>query len=131
MTPALPEGLRLTRQRRAILALVDRWAGAFTVAELFEQARREDARIGLATVYRTLDLLRDAGAVRVLSVGGRPVYVRCGAEHHHHLVCTSCGSVEDTELCAAPSTAEIERRHGFAASAHELDIYGTCRRCAA
>lgn len=131
MASTLPDGLRVTHQRRTVLALVDAWRGAFTVAELHERARREDARIGLATVYRTLELLRGAGTVRVLNVAGRPAYVRCGAEHHHHLVCTSCGSVEDTELCAAPSAAEIARRHGFAAAAHELDIYGTCRRCAA
>ena len=118
MPASLPGGLRLTRQRRTVLALVDSWAGAFTVAELHERARRNDPRIGLDTVYRTLELLRGAGTVRVLSVGGRPSYVRCGEEHHHHLVCTSCGSVEDTELCAAPSVAEIARRHGFAAAAH-------------
>jgi Fur family ferric uptake transcriptional regulator len=69
--------------------------------------------------------------VHVLSVGGRPTYVLCRDDHHHHLVCTACGSVEDTELCAAPSAEEIERVHGFAAAGHELDIYGLCRRCAA
>ena len=131
MAAPLPHGLRLTRQRRALLRLVDGWTGAFTVAELHARARRDEPGIGLATVYRTLELLRTAGAVRLLSVAGRSSYVRCREEHHHHLVCTSCGAVEDTDLCAAPSTAEIARRHGFAAAAHDLDIYGTCRRCAA
>lgn len=126
----LPPGLRLTAQRRVLLELVDHAGGGFTAAELHERARGRDPRIGLATTYRTLELLRAAGAVKVLSAAGRAVYVRCHEGHHHHLVCTSCGSVEETELCGAPSPEEIAGRHGFAVAAHELDLYGTCRRCA-
>jgi Fur family ferric uptake transcriptional regulator len=126
----LPEGLRLTAQRRVLLELVDGWRGGFTVAHLHGRARDRDARIGLATTYRTLDVLRATGAVKQLTVGDRSVYVRCHEGHHHHLVCTSCGSVEDTELCAAPSEAELTQLHGFSPAGHELDIYGTCRRCA-
>jgi Fur family transcriptional regulator, ferric uptake regulator len=127
---SLPPGTRLTAQRRTIVELVDGWEGGFTVAELHGRARRRDPRIGLATAYRTLELLRASGAVRILTVEGRPTYVRCHTGHHHHLVCTTCGSVEDTELCAAPPAEELTRRHGFTAEAHDLDIYGTCRRCA-
>lgn len=130
MALTLPPGTRMTAQRRLVLELVEGWRGGFAVADLYARARAGDARIGLATVYRTLDLLRAEGAVTLLTVGGRPTYVRCHEGHHHHLVCTSCGSVEDTELCAAPSADELASRHGFAATAHELDIYGTCRRCA-
>ena len=46
------------------------------------------------------------------------------------LVCLSCGSVEDTDLCANPSQQALTRRHGFRAESHELEIYGTCRNCA-
>jgi Fur family transcriptional regulator, ferric uptake regulator len=127
----LPEGVRMTAQRRAVLEAVAEHDGSFTVAELHEEARQREPRLGLATTYRTLDLLRRAGSVHALLAGERPAYVRCGPRHHHHLVCTSCGGVEETELCAAPTEAEVERRHGFRPTAHEIDIYGTCRRCAA
>ncbi len=130
MAIELPDGLRLTAQRRVLLELVDAWRGGFTVADLHEQARARDVRIGLATAYRTLDLLRAAGAVKQVAIGDRHVYVRCHEGHHHHLVCTSCGSVEHRELWAAPRAAELEQRHGFSPAGHELDIYGTCRRCA-
>jgi Fur family transcriptional regulator, ferric uptake regulator len=129
-TLALPPGVRSTAQRRAVLAVVDGSTGSFTVAELHEQARRLEPRLGLATTYRTVELLRASGAVRALLTEGRHAYVRCHPEHHHHLVCTSCGGVEETELCAAPSEAELRERHGFSPSAHELDIFGTCRSCA-
>jgi Fur family ferric uptake transcriptional regulator len=127
----LPVGVRLTAQRRAVLAEVAAARGRFTVAELHERARRREPRLGLATTYRTVELLRRSGAVHPLLGEGRPAYVRCGPTHHHHLVCTSCGTVEETDLCAAPDEAVFERVHGFRATAHELDVYGTCRRCAA
>jgi Fur family transcriptional regulator, ferric uptake regulator len=126
----LPAGLRSTSQRLAVLRAVGESSGSFTVAELHDSARRFEPRLGLATTYRTVELLREHGALHPLLGDSRPAYVRCGPDHHHHLVCTACGAVEETELCAAPSEAELRRRHGFQASAHELDIYGTCRRCA-
>ncbi len=132
---ALPAGTRLTAQRRTILELVDGWSGGFTVADLYERGRAAEPGLGLATTYRTVELLRASGAIHPLLGEGPNVYVRCSAEHrhgghHHHLVCTSCGAVEETELCAVPAADELRRRHGFRASGHELDIYGTCRRCA-
>jgi Fur family transcriptional regulator, ferric uptake regulator len=127
---SLPEGVRTTTQRRAVLRAISEASGSFTVAELHERARRFESGLGLATTYRTLELLRSNGGVHPLLGEGRPTYVRCRPEHHHHLVCTSCGAVEETDLCAAPSEAELQRHHGFSPTAHELDIYGTCRRCA-
>jgi Fur family transcriptional regulator, ferric uptake regulator len=125
----LPPGVRATAQRQAVLRVVGEASGSFTVADLHDRARRLEPSLGLATTYRTVELLRSSGAVHPLLGEGRHAYVRCRPEHHHHLVCTNCGGVEETELCAAPSEAELRRRHGFTAAAHELDIYGTCRRC--
>ncbi len=130
IAPSLPAGTRLTPQRRALLALVEGWEGGFTVTDLHERGRAAEPGLGLATTYRTVELLRASGAIHPLLGDGPHVYVRCRPEHHHHLVCTSCGGVEETELCAAPGADELRRRHGFRATGHELDIYGTCRRCA-
>jgi Fur family transcriptional regulator, ferric uptake regulator len=121
----------MTAARRAVLDTVEAWDGSFTAIELFDQARRRHPPLGLATTYRTIDLLRRTGGVRPLAGDDRRAYVRCQPGHHHHLVCTGCGSVQDTELCAAPPDEELRRRHGFAAQTHEVDIYGLCSRCAA
>ncbi len=132
----LPAGVRVTAQRLAVARAVDESPGAFTVQDLHDRARALEPRLGLATTYRTLELLRESGGVHPLLGDGRTAtYVRCRADqgpggHHHHLVCTSCGGVEETDLCGAPAESELERRHGFRAARHELDIYGTCRRCA-
>lgn len=127
--PELPAGIRATAQRRAVARAVGEATGSFTVAELHDRARRFEPGLGLATTYRTLELLRANGGVHPLLGEGRHAYVRCRPEHHHHLVCTTCGRVEETELCAAPSEADLRRAHGFRPAAHELDIYGTCRSC--
>ncbi len=127
----LPPESRLTPQRRAVLDAIADLRGSFTVVEIYDRARAREPELGLATVYRTVELLRRTGSLRPLAGDGRPVYVRCHPGHHHHLVCLACGAVEETELCAAPSVAELRRQHGFEAEAHEVDIYGTCARCAA
>lgn len=121
----------MTRQRRAVLTAVAEREGSFTVTELYVRIRQDEPGIGLATVYRTLELLRRTGGVRPLPGDGRPTYIRCHPGHHHHLVCVGCGAVEETDLCAAPSEAELHERHGFRAESHEVDIFGTCARCAA
>jgi Fur family ferric uptake transcriptional regulator len=126
----LPAQARLTPQRRAVLDAIEASSGRFTALDLFQRARRSSPQLGLATTYRTLELLRRTGSLHALSGEGRPAYVRCSPEHHHHLVCLSCGSVEDTDLCSTPSQRDLTRRHGFRAESHELEIYGTCRRCA-
>jgi Fur family ferric uptake transcriptional regulator len=125
----LPARTRLTPQRRAVLDAIESSGGPFTAVELFERARRSQPSLGLATTYRTLELLRKTGSLHALSGDARPAYVRCSPEHHHHLVCLSCGSVEDTDLCATPSQQALTRKHGFRAESHELEIYGTCRNC--
>ena len=104
----LPARARLTPQRRAVLDAIESSGGRFTAIELFERARRSHPRLGLATTYRTLELLRRTGSLHALSGDARPAYVRCSREHHHHLVCLSC----------------------FHAKSHELEIYGICRNCA-
>jgi Fur family transcriptional regulator, ferric uptake regulator len=125
----LPDRVRLTSQRKVVLDAVADWKGSFTVADLYERARKRSPQLGLATTYRTVYLLRQSGSVRALAGDQVAAYVRCGPEHHHHLVCLSCGAVEDTEVCPLPTAAELERRYGFSPQSHELEIYGTCRSC--
>jgi Fe2+ or Zn2+ uptake regulation protein len=123
----LPDDVRVTPQRQAVLSAIAAEHGSFTATDIYDSARDIEPSLGLATVYRTLELLRRVGAVRQLAGA---TYVRCHPGHHHHLVCVSCGAVEETELCGAPSPAILKRRHGFRAETHELDVYGVCARCA-
>jgi Fur family transcriptional regulator, ferric uptake regulator len=128
---SLPAKARLTRQRRAVLEAIGGDGGSFTAVELYDRARAREPGLSLATVYRTIDLLKRTDAVRPLAGSERGEYVRCSPGHHHHLICLTCGSVEETKLCAAPPAAELQERHGFTAISHELDVYGTCAHCRA
>jgi len=93
-------------------------------------AKRGDP-VGLATVYRTLQRLADAGEVDLLRTeGGETIYRRCSDTHHHHLVCRSCGTTVEVEGPAVERwTRAIADDHGFADVSHTLEIFGTCPEC--
>ncbi len=101
--------------------------------DLYERLRSEGARVGLTTVYRTLQSLNDRGEIDVLHVAGKEAaYRRCGTPvHHHHLVCRSCGRAEELESAAVEEWArESAQSHGFTAVTHTVEIYGLCGACA-
>ena len=86
-------GVRATRQRGAIIALLDTVEEFRSAQELHDELRRRGENIGLTTVYRTLQSLAAAELIdRVRTDTGESVYRRCaGTHHHHHLVCRECG----------------------------------------
>jgi Fur family ferric uptake transcriptional regulator len=126
-------GYQATPNRRLVAELVAATGGHFTAAELLERGRRERANIGRATVFRALDLLTDLQVVERLDLpSGSHAYVVCDPdEHHHHLVCSTCGRSEDVadgEL--ARLVDEIGRRHGYRIEVHRLELFGICPICA-
>ena len=110
-------------------------AGIFVSAQdLHARLRTAGHRIGLATVYRTLHMLADKGAVDVLRARDRhSIYRACGSrEPHHHLLCRSCGRTAEVparvlEEWAAGAGAE----HGFTEVTLSGEFFGTCAGCAA
>jgi Fur family ferric uptake transcriptional regulator len=93
--------------------------------------RRRGENIGLTTVYRTLQSMAAAGMLDTLrNDTGESVYRRCSTDHHHHLVCRSCGStveVGDREVEAW--AADVAAEHGFSDPSHTIEIFGTCAEC--
>src|SRR2546430_11858142 len=126
-------GLAVTPQRLAIfrrLAATDRHPSA---EELHAAVRREMPTLSLATVYKTLDALAGIGAVRPVSRLGARGRWDANLEPHHHLVCTSCGTVTDVaeprlEAAARPAAA-LAARHGLEAAGHSVEIFGRCPAC--
>ncbi|MBI4260596.1 MAG: transcriptional repressor [Actinobacteria bacterium] len=86
---------------------------------------------GLATVYRTLQALAQAGLARTFPAGeGEVAYKLCEPGHHHHLICESCGRVVEIPSCEVEGwAAEVANRRGFEVSSHQADIYGRCDVC--
>jgi Fur family ferric uptake transcriptional regulator len=123
--------VRNTRQRSAVSALLGEVDGFHSAQELHAMLRDRGERVGLTTVYRTLQGLADSGEVDVMRPpGGEHLYRRCSEGHHHHLVCRVCGSTVEVEGPAVESWADrVAAQHGYADISHTLEIFGTCPRC--
>lgn len=129
---ALP-GVRATRQRTAVADLLERVNGFKSAQDLHDLLRHDGASVGLTTVYRHLQALADAGQVDVLRTDdGEAVYRRCPtSEHHHHLVCRTCGrSVEVDGPEVEAWAVRVADRHGFTDVTHTVEVFGTCTGCA-
>lgn len=126
-------GLRPTRQRLAItdaLASADDFQSA---QDIHDSLKHAGEKVGLATVYRNLQAMADQGEVDVLqNATGEAVYRRCSPEHHHHLVCRSCGrTVEVTGPAVEKWARAVARDHDFADVGHTIELSGICAECRA
>ncbi|MGH3024376.1 MAG: Fur family transcriptional regulator [Gaiellaceae bacterium] len=124
-------GLRATRQRTTVLAELAGERDDVTAQELHERLRAGGERLGLATVYRTLRLLAEAGVVDALSHhAGELCYRWCGDGHHHHLLCSECHRVVELVDCELdPWLERVARQHGFVTTGHRLEVSGLCADC--
>jgi len=133
VTPTTPGAARNTRQRGEVLSLLEELDDFRTAQQLHQDLVRRGAKVGLTTVYRTLQLLVDASQVDTMRLPtGEQLYRRCGRAHHHHLVCRSCGTTVEVDGPAVERGADkLAADHGFTEVSHTLEIFGTCARCAA
>lgn len=123
-------GHRVTPSRRAVVVAVTEAGSHFTVEDISHSLRD----VGRATVFRTMKLLLGLGVVcRVLLEDGSLHYrlTSPGAgEHHHHLVCSECGRVQDFSTCEVALLAdELARKTSYEIQGHWLELYGRCEAC--
>ncbi|MEH1168130.1 Fur family transcriptional regulator [Micromonospora sp. CPCC 205539] len=123
--------VRNTRQRSAVSALLAEMEGFHSAQDLHAMLRQRGDRVGLTTVYRTLQGLADAGEIDVMRPpGGEHLYRRCSEGHHHHLVCRACGRTVEVAGPAVENWAgRVAAQHGYADVSHTLEIFGTCPTC--
>jgi Fur family ferric uptake transcriptional regulator len=126
-------GLRPTRQRLAVLNVLAGESNDATAQEIHSALLAEGARVGLATVYRTLAALNECGAVDALMHHpGEVCYRLCSQGHHHHLVCERCHRVVELGDCDLDSwLAARASDHGFTISTHTVEVTGVCAHCRA
>ncbi|HVD71424.1 MAG TPA: Fur family transcriptional regulator [Actinomycetota bacterium] len=128
-------GQRYTPKRRALVTLLERADKPLSMNDLLA------GKTGLpqSSIYRNLAVLEQAGAVRRVITEdefARFELTEALTEHHHHLICSNCGKVEDVTIPADLESAmdrtidRVARRAGFAHVSHRLDLIGTCRSCA-
>lgn len=122
--------LKQTKQRKEIVAQFLQLGGHIEAEDLYASLKRSKGQgIGLATVYRTLNLLKDAGLVVQSSfVEGKAVFERVKpGQHHDHLLCIDCGKIVEFEQPEIEKLQqEIAQKHGFQLMFHKLELYGKC-----
>ncbi len=127
-------GLRITHQRKILADLLDRASDHLDAEEVYRQASRKDPRLHRATVYRTLNVLKKLGLIDELDLmhvsGERHYYEIRPSEFHIHLICMSCGSVEEP---SGPLWQNLKRRvheeTGFKPEIVRLEMGGRCVNC--
>lgn len=126
-------GYRKGGARNAVVELLDQQTCALTAQEIDDRLRASGRAVGRASVYRILEMLTEMRLVQRIDVGqGVARYERHepDGDHHHHLVCDSCGQIspfEDPRL--EHVIAEVSRRLSFAVDDHEVVLHGECRNC--
>ena len=123
-------GYRMTPQREMILdAIHDE--GHITADDIFRRVRAKSPAVNLATVYRTLELLRELDIVTAIDTGeGYVHYELAGEQPHHHLVCEECGYTLELDCDALqPLEQELLRRYGFVMNLNHLALFGKCPDC--
>ncbi|HEX4363056.1 MAG TPA: Fur family transcriptional regulator [Solirubrobacteraceae bacterium] len=122
-------GLRVTPQRVVMHRALHELDRHVTADELLEMVGERLPSVSLPTIYATLDLFEELGIVRRVQRAGTTLFDP-RTEPHHHLICTSCGSIED--LDSKLDTAGLERAaalHGFEHERIEAVVHGRCARC--
>ncbi|HEU4865578.1 MAG TPA: Fur family transcriptional regulator [Actinomycetota bacterium] len=123
-------GLRMTPQRRAIVAEVMRTQGHISPAALARKVQAEMPGVNASTIYRTLSLLEEAGVLSHAHLEGGPEYHRAEEAGHVHLTCTNCGAEDDLSIEEAAALVRlIERHRGFSPDLTHFAIGGLCSDC--
>ena len=142
MTPKdveiLQSGLRrsrhkLTKPRQAVLDAIVEAETHLSPAEVYQRAKQKYPRLGLTTVYRTLDILIDLGYVqRVHGEGGCHSYAAALRRHSHHLLCSHCGRTQEFACSSLePLVEALQSTTGYDIQGHILEMIGVCPACRA
>ena len=124
------KGLRLTPQRRMIVDIIHHNPEHLMAEDIINHVQKHMPGVNKSTIYRTLDLLEQAGCVYKSSSGNGHIYHHAEEGHHHHLICEKCGCTMDCEDdLFAPVEKALARTCGFRVDFKHVVIKGTCRDC--
>lgn len=136
-------GARITGPRSVIIDVMQNSEGHLSASDIYIKAHEINPGIGLTTVYRTLDILSQAGIVQKFDFGDGTARFELSDDpdqstHHHHLVCRSCGKIidytdfikEEVEFLKK-TEEELSKKHNFKIEYHMIRFYGLCGECSA
>ena len=123
------KGLKNTPIREVILNVFSVDCKPINAEYIFDKLKSK--KINLVTIYRTLASLEGAGILRRVDMHKGSAFYELGLDHHHHLVCTDCGTVEEFKACDVENTAKNILKHSTFKSVgtHSLELFGVCKKC--
>ena len=125
-------GMLYSEQREQILDIFLKTEKHPTINDLYDLVRKKHPQIGLATVYRTMKIICDAGLARETDFGGniRRFEHKYKHQHHDHLVCLKCGRIIEVLSPEIEKLQEnLAKKHRFKVARHRMEIFGTCSKC--
>lgn len=124
------KGWKLTPQRRLIVDIIHDAQSHLTAEDIIGSVKRRMPCVNKSTIYRTLELLENAGCVLKSESGDRFIYHHAEEGHHHHLVCSCCGkSLECPERLFLPIKKALDEKYGFQVDFKHVVINGICQSC--
>lgn len=121
---------RHTRQKDAVLQRLRGNEDFVSAQDLHRQLTDAGSMIGLATVYRRLNALAEAGSADTIRLKGQQMFRICNDnEHHHHLVCERCGRTVEIEPPDEDWVRDIAQQFGYTVHTHTVEVFGLCPQC--
>ncbi len=123
--------LRLSHPRLLIYQELSNTKTPLNPQELYQILLKKQKRIGLTSIYRSLDLFESMGMVFKIINGSSVKYKLCEIEdHHHHIICKACGSVVELNFCDISDwSKKVTESTGYQVIDHQLNFYGFCKAC--
>ncbi len=125
-------GMLCSEQREQILDIFLKIERHLTINDLYDLIRKENSKIGIATVYRTMKVICQAGLARETDFGGniRRFEHKHKHQHHDHLICNKCGKIIEVISPEIEKLQEnLAEKHEFTVFRHRMEIYGICKTC--
>lgn len=123
-------GIRETPIRKAILSIFESSKTPLSAQDIESHKNLATLHPDTVTIYRTLETFCDAGIIRRIELQEGKFRYELEREHHHHIVCVSCGKIQDIHDCIdEPTQRRIEKETGFTIQRHSLEFFGVCADC--
>lgn len=125
-------GYKLTSQRKAIIEVLFENMGKFlTAEEIYLKSKVKYPQTNFSTVYRNLEILENTEILHRTNINaGVSIYeLSCSGEHHHHVICKSCGKAEIIDFCPLDEVFRELNSKNFTLTDHKFELYGYCNKC--
>ena len=122
--------LKTTPARLAVLSFLSENANPLTADGIFDHLKIEHGQVDRATIYRILEVFLQKGIIKRLKLDEQRSHYELVGEDHHHLICESCGKIEDISDCNISELEnEIVLKKKFLVKRHSLEFFGICTSC--